>query len=260
MVQSHNPWEKVAVLPGVSHCAVCSAVMADSDARAHTNELDKLELYPNPRSQFLIAAQATTILRRAGHLARQAHRSRRWIIENVFDHQHVLPSVAEVVVIEQPVALTGDHLIQAHTVLDETVVAFAEIKSGDEVGTGTPVRPDTELMQMTVLPAIATCSTSCSSSSTRSPGRTRRRQIGGLAYIRSTRTRKPRTRSGTAPTSGVGSSNTPANKSRPASAISCCSIDRSTPPPDTALFLLLFRFSSGTHPANQTPQSQADSS
>ncbi|GAB6985278.1 hypothetical protein JCM10369A_18020 [Nocardioides pyridinolyticus] len=71
-----------------------------------------------------------------------------------------------------------------------------------------------------------------------------------MAYIRSTRTRKPRVRSGTSRTSGVGSSNIPANISRPAFAISVWSNARSAPALDTPLFL--FRFFFGTPPANQT--------
>jgi hypothetical protein len=107
----------------------------------------------NPSGDLLVAAQAAAVLRRAGHLALQAGRSRWRVVENLFDHQHVLPSVAEVVVIEEPVALGGHHLVEPYLVFGDAFVAFAEVEPGDEVGAGTSVHPDAELVQVAVLPA-----------------------------------------------------------------------------------------------------------
>ena len=183
----------------------------------------------NPIGELLVARQAATILRRAGHLALQTDRIRWGVVENLFDHQHVLPPIAEVVVKEDPIALGRHHLVESYLVLSDAFVTVAEIEPGDEVGTSTPVHADPEPVQMTVLPAHRDCNTTCNSPSMRAPGRSRRRPIGGLAYIRSTLTRKPRTRSGTSRTCGVGSSNIPANASRPAFATSAWSNARSTP-------------------------------
>ncbi len=102
----------------------------------------------------------------------------------------VLPAVAEVVLVEQPLARLGEHLVEAHVALRDALLAFLDVVVEQEVLAGEVAIVGThhEVVQVEIVQPMAIWMISCSRLSVMSLANRSRRQIGGRAPSRSTRT------------------------------------------------------------------------
>lgn len=106
----------------------------------------------HPVGELLVSTGSAVVLRWAGQLARDADRCRRRFVEHLLDAQHMLPPVAEVVVVPEPIAHFRDDLVEASIVLEQAFIAHFDVEPGQKRG-WVAVVARVERVQMAVHPA-----------------------------------------------------------------------------------------------------------
>jgi len=92
----------------------------------------------HPGRQLLVTADPAAVLGRR-------------LVEHRFDLEHVVPAVAEVVLVPELVALDGHQLVQAHVVLQHALLALVDVEARDEVRR-VVITPGAEPVQVAVGP------------------------------------------------------------------------------------------------------------
>lgn len=105
----------------------------------------------HPCGQFLVAGDSSAVLWRTGHSPGGASHGGERFIEDRLDDELVVPSVAEVALVPEFVALLGEDLVEAYVGLGYAFVALIEVELGREARR-TVVVAHAEPMQMRVVP------------------------------------------------------------------------------------------------------------
>ncbi len=106
----------------------------------------------HPCRELLVAPESAAVLGRARHSAGGAANGRRRLVEDLVDHEPVVPAVSEVVLVPERVALVAQELVEPYVVLQHPLVALREVDVRDEVRRAV-VSPGAEPMEVRIGPA-----------------------------------------------------------------------------------------------------------
>src|SRR5699024_6400216 len=105
----------------------------------------------HPFGYLVMPPNTAAIFRRAGIPAGDATRPLRSNIKHLLYTQHVLPAVAKIIVVPEPITDLRDKLIETHTLLCEPLLTFLNFKLREKHGSWVFIAC-AKGMQMTILP------------------------------------------------------------------------------------------------------------